>query len=233
MPVKTRRFPGLTGNQLKLIAMVAMTADHVGLQLLPQLTWLRWIGRLAMPLYAFMIAEGWRHTRSRNRYFLSVALMALVCQAVYWVAMGSVYQCILVTFSLSMGLMFLWDRVLQRPDFGSWGCFLLGLATVIFITQFLPGLLPQTDFRVDYDIWGVLLPLLVYMGKDRPQTLLFAGIGLLGLSLDHGGRQWLGMLTLPLLALYNHRRGKANIKYLFYFYYPVHLVLIYLLSLFL
>ena len=48
--------PGLTGNQLKIIAMIAMTFDHVGVQLFPQVLWLRLIGRLAMPIYAFMIA---------------------------------------------------------------------------------------------------------------------------------------------------------------------------------
>ena len=74
----------LTGNQLKLIAMVAMTADHVGLQLLPQVGFLRILGRLAMPLYAYMIAEGCRYTRSRKRYFLSIALMGLLCQLVYF-----------------------------------------------------------------------------------------------------------------------------------------------------
>ena len=70
MPTQTKKFPGLTGNQLKLIALFAMTCDHVGMQIFPQLLWLRMIGRLAMPIYAFMIAEGCRHTRNRKKYLL-------------------------------------------------------------------------------------------------------------------------------------------------------------------
>ena len=89
---------GLTGNQLKIIAMLTMTCDHVGLQLLPQWGFLRILGRLALPIYAWMIAEGCRHTRSRKKYLLRLASLAALCQIVYFIAMGSLYMCILVTF---------------------------------------------------------------------------------------------------------------------------------------
>ena len=58
MPIQTKKFSGLTGNQLKLIALFAMTCDHVGLQLLPDVLILRILGRLALPIFAYMIAEG-------------------------------------------------------------------------------------------------------------------------------------------------------------------------------
>ena len=48
---------GLSNNQLKILAMIAMTLDHVGVYLFPQVLWLRIVGRLAFPIYAFMIAE--------------------------------------------------------------------------------------------------------------------------------------------------------------------------------
>ena len=48
----------LTSNQLKLLALVTMTVDHVGVQLFPRVLWLRMVGRLALPIYAYMIAEG-------------------------------------------------------------------------------------------------------------------------------------------------------------------------------
>ena len=218
----------LNGNQLKLIAMIAMTADHVGLQLLPQWGFLRIIGRLAMPLYAYMIAEGCRYTRNRARYFGSVALMGLGCQLVYFFFMGSLYQCILVTFSLSIALIFLLDRVngpMKLP------AVMLGITAVYFLTAVLPALLPATDFRIDYDFWGVMLPVLIYLGKDRPKALLMSAIGVALLGAHFGGDQWFGLLTVPLLALYDGTRGKANIKTLFYLYYPAHLAVIYLLSL--
>jgi hypothetical protein len=218
----------LTGNQLKLIAMLAMTADHVGLQLLPQWGFLRFLGRLAMPLYAYMIAEGCRYTRNRARYFGSVALMGLGCQIVYFFFMGSLYQCILVTFSLSIALIFLLDRVNGPMKFPA---VMLGITTVYFLTAVLPALLPATDFRIDYDFWGVMLPVLIYLGKDRPKALLMSAIGVALLGAHFGGDQWYGLLTVPLLALYDGTRGKANIKTLFYLYYPAHLAVIYLLSL--
>ena len=68
MQIQTKKFAGLTGNQLKLLALIAMTCDHVGLQLLPQFIILRIIGRLAAPLFAYMIAEGCRYTHDRGRY---------------------------------------------------------------------------------------------------------------------------------------------------------------------
>lgn len=79
---------GLTGNQLKLIAMAAMTLDHIGVYLLPQALILRIIGRLALPIYAYMIAEGCRYTRSRKQYLLRIAGLAAVCQAVYFSPWG-------------------------------------------------------------------------------------------------------------------------------------------------
>lgn len=221
----------LTGNQIKLIAMLAMTADHVGLQLLPQWGFLRILGRLAMPLYAYMIAEGCRYTRNRTRYFLSIALLGLGCQIVYFFFMGSLYQCILVTFSLSLALIYLLDWVAEKPAAVKWTVPVLGITTVWFIASVLPGLLPGTDFRIDYDFWGVMLPVLIYLAKDRPKALLMSAIGVALMGAHFGGDQWFGLLTIPLLALYDGTRGKANIKLLFYLYYPAHLAVIYLLSL--
>lgn len=210
--------PGLTGNQLKILAMIAMTCDHVGLQLLPQFPILRILGRLALPIYAYMIAEGCRHTRDRKKYLLRLAALALVCQIVYFFAMGSLYQCILVTFSLSVCLICLWDF---KPGWQ----FYAAILGCYFLCNVLPDLLPGTDFRIDYDIWGVMLPVLIYFGSIKGLT-----VGLLLLALDFGGTQWLALFAVPLLMLYNGQRGKANIGKLFYFYYPAHLVIIYLLS---
>jgi len=227
MPIQTKQFPGLTGNQLKILAMIAMTCDHVGLQLLPQYPLLRLIGRLALPIYAYMIAEGCRHTRSRKRYLLRLVLLASVCQLVYFFAMESLYQCILVTFSLSVGLIYLMDDRHGRPR---WGWLYTALAAAFFLCQVLPDLLPGTDFAIDYGITGVLLPVMIYAGKSPLMGLV---MGLLLLALQHGGLQWYAFAAVPLLMLYNGRRGTAKIGNLFYFYYPAHLVVIWLISLFL
>ena len=217
---------GLTGNQLKLIAMLAMTCDHVGVQLFPQALWLRIIGRLAMPIYAYMIAEGCRHTRDRKKYFLRLFGLGLLCQIVYFVAKGSLYQCILMTFSLSVVLICLMDAVEKEKTTKNWAKLLAGTMLAFFLCTVLPDLLPNTDYEVDYGLPGVLLPLLIYGAGTRGLLL-----GLFLVALQCGGVQWLAFLAVPLLLAYNGQRGRARIGKLFYWYYPVHLVVIYGLSL--
>lgn len=213
---------GLTGNQLKIIAMIAMTCDHVGVQIFPQVLWLRIIGRLAMPIYAYMIAEGCRHTRDRRKYLLRLLGLGALCQVVYFVAMGSLYQCILITFSLSVCLICLMDAVEQEKNTKNWSKLLAGVLLVFFLCTVLPDLLPGTDYEVDYGLAGVLLPVMIYGAGNRGLLL-----GLFLTALDHGGTQWLAFLAVPFLLAYNGQRGKTNIGKLFYWYYPVHLVAIY------
>ena len=114
MQIQTKKFAGLTGNQLKLLALFAMTCDHVGLQLLPQFIILRIIGRLAAPLFAYMIAEGCRYTHDRGRYLGRLLGMAALCQIAYFAAMRSLYQCIFVTLSLSVCLIYALDNAVRR-----------------------------------------------------------------------------------------------------------------------
>ena len=226
MPVQTKKFSGFTGNQLKLIAMIAMTCDHVGLQLFPDILILRILGRLALPIYAYMIAEGCRYTRSRKKYLLRMAALAAVCQMVCFFAMGSLYQCILVTFSLSICLIYAIDNTQKREDLASRLLALGVLAGEIVLCVVLPIFLP--GFEIDYGIFGVLLPVLIYFGRPSHHFLL---IGLILLALDLGGIQWWSLAAIPLLGQYNDQRGKYPLGKLFYIYYPLHLVVIYGISL--
>ena len=222
MTMNMQKQTGLTGNQLKILAMIFMTCDHVGLQLFPQAVWLRWVGRLALPIYAFLIAEGCRHTRSRRRYLLRLVSMAALCQAVYFFAMGSLYQCILVTFSLSVALIWLAELSEEGKTWLLWG----SMAGAFFLCVVLPDLLPGTDFSVDYGLSGVLLPVFIYFGGTKG---LLSGLAIV--ALNHGGSQWLAFAAVPLLLLYNGRRGKVRLGRLFYWYYPLHLAVIYGISL--
>ena len=221
---KTNTF-GLTGNQLKMIAMLLMTVDHIGAYLLTQYSVLRIIGRLAMPVFAFMIAEGCRYTKNRLRYLLTIATFALVCQVVYWVFQHSLIQCILVTFSLSVLLIYVLEYACREKSVLSVILAIITLAAVCWICNGLPDILP--GFRIDYGLFGVLLPVAVYFGKTRPQQLAFAAADLALLAMGPYSHQWYALLSLPLLALYNGKRGKGKLKYFFYFYYPLHLAAIY------
>ena len=226
MPQQIKTRTGLTGNQLKLIAMFTMTCDHVGMQIFPQWFWLRIIGRLAMPIYAYMIAEGCRHTRDRKKYLLRLLGMGALCQVVYLVAMGSLYQCILITFSMSVFLICLLDLAEQRKTPKAMLYLFGGTVAVFFICVVLPDLLRATDFAVDYGLTGVLLPVLIYGAGNRGLML-----GLALVALQSGGVQWLAFLAVPLLLLYNGQRGKTRMGKFFYWYYPLHLVVIYGISL--
>lgn len=218
---------GLTGNQLKIIAVIAMTVDHVGAFLFPNVLWLRMVGRLAYPIFAYMIAEGCTHTRSICRYLGTVALFAALCQVVCLFFLRSLYQYILVTFTLSILLIWIY-RETQRHQNAIWLlCAVLATFAVFFVTQMLPGMWKGTDFRVDYDFLGVMLPVVIWLGKDKRQKLLLMTVMLLLMGQDFGKVQMLALAALPLLALYNEQRGKWNMKYFFYFYFPVHLVAIF------
>ena len=221
----------LTGNQLKLLALLTMTCDHIGVSLFPQALWLRVIGRLALPIFAYMIAEGCRHTRNRKRYLLSILAVAALCQAVYFVAMGSLYMCIMVTFSLSVALIYLWDYAIARPA-PQGGFLVLAALCVSWVLCEVP-LFPGTDFAIDYGFFGVLLPVLIYLGRSSLKAFGMTALGLIFLSLSRGGIQWFSLLALIPLAFYNGTRGKAKLKYLFYIYYPAHLGVIWLIGLFL
>lgn len=220
-----------TNNQIKIIAMFAMLLDHVGKELLPQYSILQIIGRLAFPIFAYMIAEGCYYTKNKMRYFLTVTILGVGCQAVYLIAEHSFYQNILITFSLSIILIFSLENFRIKRNKIS-GIILFFTVTVIsIICLVLPEALKEQGFQIDYGIWGVLLPVAVFYASDKTRKLIYTtGILILLAYSFGGGIQWYSLLSIPLLALYNQKRGKYNIKPLFYIFYPAHLVVIYLIS---
>lgn len=225
------RFIGMNSNQLKIVALLAMTCDHIGKQLLPQIEILQIFGRLAFPIFAYMIAEGCIHTKSKKKYLLTMAGLAAICQIVYFVAMGSLYQCVLVTFSLSIGCIYLLEYVGKKKTFFAYlGC-ILGILLIVFVCNVLPELLRGTDFAIDYGIIGVLLPVGIYLGKTKKVKLGVMVVLLAMLALKMGGIQWYAFFSLLLMALYNGKRGNLKMKHLFYIYYPLHLLGIYLIGL--
>ena len=115
---KKMRF--LSGNAIKIIAVITMFIDHFGLMFYPDNMALRAIGRLAMPLFAFMIAESARYTKNKAQHFLLLFGLGAVCQIVYQIAMGAnampLYN-ILITFSLSTIILYALDAF-KRSLFG-------------------------------------------------------------------------------------------------------------------
>lgn len=212
----------LSGNTLKILAALSMLIDHVGLMFFPRVPFLRVLGRLALPIYAFMIAEGCKYTRNRKRYFLTLFLLAAVCQSVYYFVDGTLYFSILVTFSLSVLMVYALDAVKGVP----------GPVTVLALVSAVAAVYVLNQrFTIDYGFWGCMLPVFASVFHktkyDRiPLNVAMLGIGLLFLALDFGGNQWFALLSLPLLLCYSGKRGNWSMKYFFYIFYPAHLVIL-------
>lgn len=221
--MKRGALPFFTGNQLKIIALVTMTCDHVAKMFFPESQLLLILGRLALPIFAWMIAEGCTYTRNRRAYLAQLGGLALLCQVVFFVTEGSLYMCILVTFTLSVLLIYAIDYLHQKKSVQAVLLALLAVALVVSATIVVPRLNTGTDFYVDYGFYGVLLPVAIYMGRNHFQKLSLAAVFLVLLAMDSYPIQWWSLLTLPLLALYNGQRGKWKMKWLFYIYYPLHL----------
>lgn len=221
----------LSGNQLKLIALISMTVDHVGAYLLPQLRILRIIGRLAFPIFAYMLAEGCRYTRNKYKYLLVLGGTALIVQITGFVAMGNLKQSVLVTFFMSAVWCFAVEVLLKKKNLLSLSAVIGCGVAVYFITELLPGFLSDYRFSVDYRFWGVLFPVAVFAVSGKMDKLIVASAMCLVLSLYYGGVQWYSLLTIPFLALYNGQRGFKGMKYFYYVYFPVHLIVIWCIGL--
>lgn len=223
-----RFFKVLNNNQLKIIAMISMLIDHIGLVFFPNIIILRYIGRLAFPIYAYMIAEGCRYTKNRKKYLGIIAVMAFIFQIVYFVFMQSIYQGILVNFSFSIATIFAIESFFKNKKALNKIFMVVFISTVLFIYLCLPIIFEEYGFYIDYDIWGLLLPILVYFAPNKWCRAIFTATLLIIMTIVSGkNMQWWSLLTIPLFILYNEERGSKKLKYVFYIFYPLHLVIIY------
>ena len=233
--LKTERQPAiccLSGNALKIIAAFSMLADHAGFLFFPQTEGLRIVGRLAFPIFAFMIAEGCRYSRNRLRYFLSVFLLGVTCQVVYTIAGSDGRMNVLITFSLSIALICLLQTAKERMSAVWWLLFAAAVIGFQFLLQYI---------WVDYGFWGVMTPLFASLFQtrrgfpthkyDRHTVHVVAlAMGLAMLAHALGGIQVYGLLAIPVLLLYSGQRGKWKLKYFFYLFYPLHLAALQILA---
>ncbi len=231
---------GLSGNALKWIAAVFMVIDHVGVILFPEVRLLRILGRISFPIFAFMIAEGCRYTRNKWRYFFLIFGMGTLCQLVLFLHNGSMEMNILLTFSLSVLLVFSFAWLKEQIFAAQTPIFYPFAALLLFSGVLLAVVLLGQSFDLDYGVTGCMVPLfaaLLHPPRGRESTalhridrpfvhVLTMTLGLLLLSLDDGGIQWFCFFSLPLLLLYSGKRGKWSMKYFFYVFYPAHLLAI-------
>lgn len=223
--MQEQKFAILNGNHLKLIAAFTMLLDHAGILLFPHVRLFRIMGRLAYPVFAYMIAEGCRYTRNKLRYFLLVFGLGAVCQLVYYFFTGDTYLNILLTFSCSILLVYALQAMYQAKTWQK-----EALWSIVFAAGFLGAYGLTRILSIDYGFWGIMTPVFASFAFARKMprwaSVLLLGAGLVLLAADLGGIQHYGLLALPLLLLYSGERGKTRMKYFFYIFYPVHLAVL-------
>ena len=217
----------LDGTSLKLIAMISMVFDHVGDIFFPGALCMRMIGRLAMPLFSFCIAEGYAHTKNKQRYLLRMGVFALVSEIPFDLAfesrVGLGHQNIMLSFFLAILALMLFDRIRGEGKEHAAGKTLLGILCVCAMAVLALVL------RADYTLFAVLAVFLFYVLRNRhPLLRCGVGVGFLALTRTVGYYRATGLSLIPLL-LYNGKRGRG-LKWLFYAFYPGHLLLLYLLK---
>lgn len=233
----------LSAFWLKILACLFMLVDHMGLLLFPQALWMRYVGRLAYPLFAYFIAEGCRYTRNKTRRFLSVFVLAVICELVYIILEGY-YGNILLTFSISILLIYLLQgskAALKKHNALSVAVTAIFVVSVVLVYFFCKYI------GVDYGFFGVVTPVLVTLfdspdkkkeefvgGKSRALSLVMLTVGLSLLSFINPvfDFQYYSLLAIIILLLYNGKKGKHSFKYGFYVFYPLHLVLLWIIALY-
>lgn len=241
-------FSGLTGSHLKWIALITMFLDHIGAALLengllPQISsavlagtsfqfsagdyefWynvnfvLRLIGRLSFPLYCFLLVEGFLHTKNVARYALRLALLAVLSEIPFDLAFyNTIFDLQLqnVFFTLFIGVLVLWgmndlEKRYPKRTFLPYLLIFIGMMVAYFL-------------QTDYDAFGVLLIVLLYLLRDsKKHQCLFGALCTF----------WEYSAPLAFLPVwfYNGKRGTQLPKWFFYSFYPVHLLLLFALRL--
>lgn len=204
-------------DALKLIAIISMTVDHVGAILLPTMGWLRIIGRVAFPLFAFQLAVGYLHTRNLTRYALRLAVWGLIAQPIYMIAFGVRLWTLNIFATLLLGLLAIWGW-----DHHRWWAVALALSLAA-IQLWLP------DVGPDYGLYGILLCLVSFvLFRNREQLAIGHGILHVLAGLMFWPSQVYAVASLPFI-LWPPRLHLRRLPELFYAYYPVHLALLVLI----
>ncbi|MBH1940083.1 hypothetical protein I5677_04130 [Mobilitalea sibirica] len=218
---------------LKLIAIITMLIDHVGAVFITNSNTIEWlvfrgIGRLAFPIFAFLIVEGLYHTKDVYKYITRMGIFALISEIPFDLAFyGSVlefkHQNIFFTLTLGLIVINIMHTVEEKYQKDILRINIINAALTLAFS-FLAALL-----NLDYQHLGILLIVGFYLFRGNKVLNVMSILIVLGYL---NGDFLFGILaacSMFFIGFYNGERGK-NIKYLFYVFYPAHLVIIYLID---
>lgn len=233
---------GISSTTLHILAMIFMLCDHLWATIIPGNTWLTCIGRLAYPIFAFMIVEGYFHTRNLRKYVVRLLIFALISEIPFNLMYGSniiypYHQNVLWTFLI--GILMIYINELVREKRKPWLCVLTFIGTVA--VGALLGIVTMTD----YNGVGVVIILVFYLFRHRKWWCLMGQIVCLyylnvevlkGLyfEIDILGetfnivQQGLALLALIPIWIYNGRQGTRSkfFQYFCYIFYPAHMLIL-------
>lgn len=226
---------GLSGSTLKLIAIITMLIDHIGAAVIARVllsgNWspemyevyssMRVIGRVAFPIFCFLLIEGFEHTRDRKKYALRLLAFAVISEIPFNLAFKSEvlefgYQNVFFTLFIGLVTIMAIHVVEEKQEWHP--CLRIAVAIVIGFA----GMMVAYLLRTDYDAKGVMCILALYLFRKMRGLQILAG------CIAFGSFELPALVAFIPIAFYNGKRG-WNIKYFFYLFYPLHLVLLYLI----
>ncbi len=222
---------------LKVIALISMACDHSSYVLFGHFSFLNYIGRMAFPIFAFQISEGYIHTKNLKNYLLRLFTFALISQAPFmlFTSMYSSQFSLNIFFTLFLGLFAItvFD-MLYKLDYKNKGIhylyILIGFIFVVFTA------IVSNALHCDYGYYGIAIIFIFYLLKKHKILMNLAFIICTVLyylrnllySSNFEIYLWIIVFTcLPLvfINLYNNKKGKDT-KYFLYLFYPIHLLIL-------
>lgn len=203
--------------KIKLLAIVSMVIDHIGVVFYPDVPDFRIYGRLAFPLFAFLIAEGYIKTSNVKKYLWKLLTLAVISQIPFILMMrlSGVYDIYLnIFFTLSAGLIGL-ILIREYPNFLSVCFTIIGLGLLV------------TVFRFDYGIYGLLLILSshLFVQSKMIGTLVIVLLTAVSVALSDYTHMYIlqiiALTALPVMYSYNGKQGNNKFKNMLYYVYPV------------
>ncbi len=245
-PFIKKPFGGLTSDMLRLIAVVLMLSDHIWATAMNLGDWMTYIGRMAFPIFAFQIAEGFIHTSDFKRYALRLFGFAIISEIPFNLFYSSrffnpYHQNVM--FTLLLGLLAIKVTDNLKKDKSAKNICLSVLWYLLIVTGSVIGF-------PDYGFLGVITVLMFYLFRDFPfaWVLQLAGMVLINGVFSEGqviptelfGKaveipiQSYAVFSLIPIWLYGGKKGKGSkaLQYGFYSFYPVHMLILYLIKYF-
>ena len=235
--IDTEKSEGLNSNQIKLIAIIAMTIDHLTWLFIPGCVHIWWvialhmIGRITAPIMWFFIAEGFYYTHDKVKYATRLFIFAFISHFAYNFAGGipfipsNIFNQTSVMWSLAWSVLLM--IVVTNEEKPLW----IKILFIIFVCL--------VTFPSDWSCIAAMCPLFIYShrGNFKKQafdifiwTFMYALVYFFFIDKVYAFMQLATTLCIPILYYYNGKRGKGKtMKWLFYIYYPAHLFIIGLL----